>query len=394
MDQANARIAELRKGRVPSRSEREDLDRPVDGQLEVRSTFPRHKLVLVVGGEEVSWLTVVDFRQQIGSGVVRMGGIAGVGTHADHRFQGHARRVMESSLRWMRREGFDTAMLYGIPCFYPKFGYAQAFPGIEFSLAVRDAESVAPAGCRFAAFRAEHLPAVLRMYRRNNVARTGPTLRDPKHWRPFRKGVSYGSKGLCKVALDAGGRPAGYFVYDSAHLSATIIEVGFATTAVFADILRAAARLALRQRLERIKLILPEDDAFVAFCQPLGLRKETTYRPDGGAQVRMIRIASAMAKLAGELGSRMSGTGRLTIRTNLDDVALTWSKSGLSVGPPLRSGLQAHLPQWALAQMLYGYRGAEALAAGGVVKAPRRAVGALEEMFPVRPHFHYLVDHF
>ena len=52
------------------------------------------------------------------------------------------------------------------------------------------------------------------------------------------------------------------------------------------------------------------------------------------------------------------------------------------------------MPQWALSQLLYGYRSAEALASDGILDGPRAAVAALAQMFPVAPHFHYLVDHF
>jgi len=294
-EQADARIDGIRRHWVPSRTAHENLDRPVDPDLRVTGDFPYRKLSLVVGGEEVSSLGVVDFQQQIGSQAVRMGGLAGVGTHRDHRFQGYSGRVMESALRWMRAEGYDTSMLYGIPCFYPRFGYTQAFPHVELSVAVRDAEKLAPRGYRLVGFARRHLRAVLRMYHDNNAGRTGPTRREAKHWRPFRKGVHFGSKAVCKVALDARGRPVGYFVYDSEHLTATIIEAGFATTKVFPDILRAAARLAVKYRLERIKLLLPEDDAFVAFCLPLGMRKEVSYRRDGGAQVRLVNIPPALS---------------------------------------------------------------------------------------------------
>jgi len=393
-EEANARVARLRRHHVPSRSTPENLDSPVDADIRVTTELPRHKLELVVGGGAVSRLTVVDLQQQIGTQVVRMGGIAGVSTHSDHRFKGYGRRVMENSLRWMRREGFDTAMCYGIPSYYSRFGYAPAFPSVSFSIAVRDAETVEPTGCRFVAFAPEHLKPVLRMYHRNNVTRTGPTRRDPKHWIPFRKGVHYRQKAVCKVALDKKDRPVGYFVYDASHLIATVIEVGFATMKIFPDVLRAAARRALRQRLEHIKLILPEDDAFIEFCKPLGLRKEMHYRRDGGCLVRMISIPSALRKVAAELGSRMSGAGRLTIRTNLDEVGLTWSKGKLRVGKPYQRGMQARMPQWALAQLLYGYRSAEALAATGILKGSRDAVAALARMFPVTPHFHHLVDHF
>ena len=235
---------------------------------------------------------------------------------------------------------------------------------------------------------------VLAMYHANIAGQTGPTLRDGRHWEPFRKGLRYKTKAICRVALDGRGCPAGYIVFHDEHLTATVIEAGYARRAVFPDLLRAAAGLAIGQRLERITLILPEDDPFIEFCIPLGLRKEVTYRSEGGGQVRMIRIPTALRKLADELAGRMAGAGELTIRTNLDDVHLAWRAGRLAVGPPRRGGPQARMPQWALAQMLYGYRGAEALAAEGTIQAPPQAVAALTTMFPLRPHFQPVVDHF
>jgi predicted acetyltransferase len=395
IEQAEERIAQLRTGRIATFSGPEDLDRPVDADLRVAAVTGGHKLALVVGEQEVSWLTVVDFRQHIGRSVVRMGGIAAVGTHRDHRFRGYSRRVLQSSLYWMRREGYDTATLYGIPSFYPKFGYAQAFPCVSFTLAVRDAERAAAAGYRLVKLDpARHLRAVLAMYHANNAARTGTTLRDHKSWPPFRQGMRWGSKAECRVALDSAGRPAGYIVRHDEPFTAVIIEAGFATPAVFPDLARQAARWALGQRLENIQFLLPEDDEFMDFCKPLAIKMETTWRAQGGGYVRMINVPSALAAAAGELGSRMAGRGELTIRTNLDDVHLAWSAGKLTVGPPRRGGPQARMPQWALAQLLYGCRGAAALAREGAVAAGPRSRQALTEMFPVRPHYHYLVDHF
>ena len=393
--EAEERVAALRTRRVPSRSTREDLDGPMDPDIQVSGERRATKLSLLADGAEASSLWVIDFEQQIGSATVRMGGIGGVGTKPERRFQGYSRRLLEGALRWMRREGFDVSTLYGIPSFYPKFGYAEFLPDVRFTLAARDAERAAGGGgYRLVKFQPVHLRAVLRMYRANNAGRTGPTRRDPRHWEPFRKGVDYGRKAIAKVALGAKGGVAGYVVLDSEHLTATVIEVGFATPAVFPALLRAAVLRALRQRLETLVLRVPEDDAFAAWCQPLGLRKEVTWRRDGGGMVRMIRIASALGKAAGELGTRIDGAGRLTLYTNLEDVGLEWSGGRLAVGAPHRSGPKAQMPQWALAQLLYGYRGAAALAADGTLRASRGALGALAAMFPVRPHYHHLVDHF
>jgi hypothetical protein len=173
---------------------------------------------------------------------------------------------------------------------------------------------------------------------------------------------------------------------------------------VLGDLTRQAARWALAQRLENIQFFLPADDELMDFCKPLAIKMETTWRAQGGGQVRMIRVPAALAAAAGELGSRMAGRGELTIRTNLDDAHLAWSAGKLTVGhacpsggsPPgaRRGGPQARMPQWALAQLLYGYRSVAALTREGVLQAGAPAAAALTEMFPVRPHYHYLVDHF
>ena len=57
-----------------------------------------------------------------------MGGIAGVDTNEEHRNKGYSRRVMEDCTAFMTENGFDVAMLFGIPNFYPKFGYATVIP--------------------------------------------------------------------------------------------------------------------------------------------------------------------------------------------------------------------------------------------------------------------------
>lgn len=152
--------------------------------------------------------------------------------------------------------------------------------------------------------------------------------------------------------------------------------------------------LALASRLEHINLTLPEDDAFLEFCKPLGLRKETTYVPDGGAMVRMINVRGALGKLAGELETRLPGVRGLNISTNLGLVGLFQVGGRLTVGEPRDRGLSAQLPQWALAQLLYGYVSARSLAASATLKASPGGIDVLERLFPVGPHYYYAMDRF
>ena len=393
IEEANERIAVLRALRISPAVEPENFDLPVDSDIRIDGRHPEYKIVLSADNRDASWTTVIDFRQQIGAGVIRMGAIAAVGTREDCRFRGYSRRIMINAHRWMRGNGFDTVLLYGIKGFYPKFGYAKAFPDIWCSIALRDAEAVQSAGYRIVDFEPRHKKALVRMYEANNAGRIGPSRRDPGTWEP-RQGLHYKTKAVLKVAVDADNRPAGYIALHSACPPAAIIETGFVSRSVFPDLLLEAARLALASRLEYINLTLPEDDAFLEFCKPLGLRKEITYPPDGGAMVRMINVRGTMGKLAGELESRMPDIQCLNIFTNLDSAGLYLLNGRLAVGEPRKRGLSVRLPQWALAQMLYGYCSARSLATSAALKTSPEGIDVLERLFPVRPHYYYAMDRF
>jgi predicted acetyltransferase len=401
--EVNRRIAELRTHGVPTRSDPEPLDTPLDPDIRV---VPRgyqggdaHAIELLIDGEAVSWLTVIDFRQQVGGSLLRMGGIAGVGTHDAHRFRGYSRRVIGNALRWMRREGFDVSMLFGIRSFYPKYGFAEAFPDTSFSIATRDAESAGGDGrsavARWTEFDADaHQSFVVRVHALHDAGRTGPIVRDPQRWNPFRKGLQFGTQAAARVALDRRGKPCAYLATHREHLTATVLEAGVAAPAGWHDVLREAARLALEQRLEQVRFVMPEDHALAQFARPLGTRVESIYRPDGGAMIRLINVATTLTKLAPTLAERVRGNGALSLRTNAGGAALTRAAGHISVADRRAGGPVATLPQWALAQLIYGYRDAASLAEQGVLRAPRAAVETLGRLFPPHPHFFYSVDQF
>ena len=67
-------------------------DLPQDLCLRERSVSEGWRVELIdpsAGHDEpLSWCTVVDLKQRIGSAVVSVGGIGGVGTRAEHRRKG------------------------------------------------------------------------------------------------------------------------------------------------------------------------------------------------------------------------------------------------------------------------------------------------------------------
>ncbi|MFW6145894.1 MAG: GNAT family N-acetyltransferase [Planctomycetota bacterium] len=373
----------------------ESLDGALDQAIEISGQDDHRRLSLVIGGEAVSWCSIIDFHQQVGPCLLRMAGLARVGTHKQHRLKGYCRRVLTSALRWMRHEGYDVSMLYGIAGMYPKFGYAEAFPQVIWRVAVRDAETAPRGTYRVVDFDpTRHLRPVLKLYRATNAERTGVTLRDPKVWAPFRLGRSYRSHGVVKCLCDGRGRVVGYLVHDSER-AAEVIEAGWASPKVFGALLAAAADGAWAERAETIAFHLPPDDLFMRRARRYGLTCETTCRRDGGAMVRLINVPSALAKLADLLTARAPAGMQLNLVTNLDTAALSRRRGNVTVSPArLPGAATARLPQWALAQLLYGYADAAELHADGVLKASKRVVDLVGMLFPPTPHYHYRTDHF
>ena len=143
------------------------------------------------------------------------------------------------------------------------------------------------------------------------------------------------------------------------------------------------------------KFRLPADDAFMRFCRPYGLTCETTFRRDGGAMIRLINVPSALGRLADLLAARVDGRGQVNLVTNLDTAALAWQRGKLTVTPARLGGAPtARLPQWALAQLIYGYADAADLHRDGILKAPAKTVDLLADLFPPTAHHHYDTDRF
>ena len=123
-----------------------------------------YKVELVRDGRTVSGCWIVVQSIAVGCSQVDMGGIAGVGTEEDCRNQGLSRRVLQEAVRFMEQADLGLTMLYGIPNFYHKFGYASAGPN---RMAYVDATSPVgglPSGWHMRALEVDDLPQMQQIY--------------------------------------------------------------------------------------------------------------------------------------------------------------------------------------------------------------------------------------
>ncbi|HEV3050743.1 MAG TPA: GNAT family N-acetyltransferase, partial [Longimicrobium sp.] len=147
----------------------------LDLRFEARPDWTR--VVLAHADRALSSLAIIPFTLRVGRALVRMDGIGGVGTDAEYRHRGFARRVLEAAVDRMRAGDAALSMLYGIPDIYPKFGYATAGPDPLLFLAVRPPAPPLPEGWNSRPFHREDLPAIRDLYGRNTREAVGAAVR-------------------------------------------------------------------------------------------------------------------------------------------------------------------------------------------------------------------------
>ncbi len=346
------------------------------------------RLELCDGDKPVSSLGVYDRDIRIGDRVVRLGGIGGVGTRPEHRMKGYARRVLDASIEFMRDKGYHLSALYGIPNFYTRWGFAPALPECRVTIKTRDAE-LAPARLAVRQMTPDDASTVAALYAAANATRTGSVVR-AKDWSGFKRGPGWTSRfGVFVVERES--VVVGYAVYTLDVSSCVLGEVGYHDPSVWSTILAEASRIAWERRLEQLTVMAPPDDPFLAYCRRYGCCFELSYARNAHGMARIINqdalieeLAPLLRRRAVEAGVAPSGT--LAFHTDLGQTKLPFGSASET--------LRVHLPQWALAQLVLGYRSIRDVLFESEAHADPRAIPVLEAIFPEGFPYTYVADRY
>ena len=363
------------------------------------------KVEILHRGQSISRLWITDRRMRIGAAVLRVGGIAGVGTDPAHRRRGLAVRVLQRSLQLMADGGYETSLLFGIEDFYHRVGFATCMPEHGLSLAAADARrAVSPLKTR--PMRAADLPAVHRLYAAANAERTASVVRGRGvAGVPHGLGIRSGRGGPRRASgRIPPGRLLGYFLYDDKSDyddkpdRCRLAEVAGQAAEVHAAVLGFMARRAAALRLDRITASVPVDHPFALYCRGIGARDETVYPRNAGPMGRIIdlpRFASAMVP-EWERRWPAGGLGGIALHTDLGAVALRRRRDGrLEVGGSPAGAPRLRVPDQAvLFQLALGYRSASDAAAAGLLRGSAAALQVARGLFPLRVAHMWWPDRF
>ena len=343
--------------------------------------------------QDVSRLSIHEYQMRFGTARLKMGGIAGVGTSEEHRNKGYSRRVMEESTMFLTENGFDVAMLFGIPNFYPKFGYTTVLPETWMELNTEEVQT-AVSTYQIRKFETRDVPKTLALYAANNAERTGTPLRDEARWQNFKMGSDFGVVADPFVVLNDTNEVIGYFVCDNTEEKCILCDIGFQNRTIFETIVRFLGDRAKRIETAQIECSIPADHPFSIFCRRYGCQVNTRNPKNRGGMMRIIDQSSTLKGVTGELEKRLrrsahlsQWSGKILFSTDLGQDCL-----GIDRGRVLHTNSKANafhleIPQDKLIQLMMGRRSIEDLAVEPDVSVTGGIIPILEALFPLDyPH--------
>jgi predicted N-acetyltransferase YhbS len=386
----------------------------------------RVELELQHEARTVSRLRIIPYTIRVGVAEVRMDGIGDVATDRDFRQRGYARRMLIGAVAHMKRGQAAISMLYGIPNFYPKFGYATAGPDHLIHLLEIGGEVSVPSGWTVRPFVPTDLPALQRLYEWNVAHAVGSAAREVSSavWSkltpaPGPTGVEGASPPVeaCRVVVAPDGRLAAYAWRRGTDVwYAEWMEREDSEAAVFAEVMAdgptaADAVLAVcrawtaeeaaerSQPLKRATLGLPPEGPVASAAMLQDAQLERRYAASGGSMVRVLDQGRLLRALAPELSRRVRAAGvrrtaRLTLETEEGAATLFITPEGVTVLDGDAEGadeiLRVRLPQPVMGQLALGAYPPEDLLARLEAPPSGEARELLQVLFPLRsPHMHF-----
>lgn len=345
------------------------------------------RVAYIEDGKHISDLQIFDRWMWLGAAKVHVACIGGVGTTERSRNRGLARKVLNAAVDWMATR-YDLSLLFGIPDFYGRFGYATCIPEHRVTLSLRDVEAAKPL-LAHRPYIPEDRARLLELHASRASGSVGAFDHDAPWFEPHRRSSTYGRRATIRLFLDADERACGYLILDDTLQQATVSEVVGESPAVYETALALIAAAMRGRGLAVTEVHLPADDPFVVHARRYGLSATVQFPRERGGMMRVCDLKSTLTRLLPDLEGRLpQECAGLYLETDIGTYALCRSGGRLALTEERPAGLPTvRIPQRMLVTLLMGYRSAWEVATDRGCSFEPASLEVAEALFPLRTPF-------
>lgn len=367
------------------------------------------KVALMRGDEELSSTLVIPMTMRVGVACLRMDGIGSVATPEQHRNRGYSRQVLEAAVSFMTASDAVLSTLYGIPNFYPKYGFATLGPEPIITLRSLEERLSLPVGLDIRPGEPDDLPALQRLYRDETTTAIGALVRDDDWWtwEVLEKALQPGEDEVRVVMRDqcivgyAWRAAKCWWMEFWTRREPDGLKLGeaFAADAEAADALIAACRRWAAESGEHsVAMAFPETIQVGAAARLQNVDVLERYGDEAEFMGRSTGLLELLRELQPELLARwrcVSGSlpsFALTIVTGSERATIIGNERGIQIEPGRVGNIEVTIDPGNVARLALG--GFDPDRVLERVHAPQSAVPILATLFPQRSPYIYPVDRF
>jgi len=256
--------------------------------------------VVETDGKIVSVMMLVRRQLRIGRAVVDGAIVGPVATDPDYRGKGYCSAVMRDAVEYMKAQGFDITILWGVPWLYPHYGYSPAMVKTEMAIKPSQGGPAEYLHHEARSFGEADLEQMTYIYHSNSATRTLAEIRSPEMW-SWKTG---GPDVNLEVITDKIGEVIGYFAFGTDWGRPCAHEIGVLNEEACEIVFNTLVERAKKKGLKEFYCIIHPDHPFArfAFWHDGEIR---VNRGGGAGMTRVTNLISLLTKMEKELARRV-----------------------------------------------------------------------------------------
>jgi len=264
---------------------------------------PEHTRIAILDGKIAGALRLTTETMRVGDARLKVAGLGLVTTAPEFRHRGVCTELLRETQRYMLGHGYHVSMLFGIPNFYHRFGYATTLADYTISLDVTEVPSVLSGTYKVRAAKPGDIGAIQKIHASNDAEVSCSLLRSSAHlkfkWDRFSPAM---------VFTTQQGRVVAYVLMRQTEGGSTVEDVGVADLSVAPDVLAYCAGRAQDAFCPRIRFLLPPENPLAHYLARFQSVHEMRISRDRGGMMAFVDLGEALESMLPEWEARVVDT--------------------------------------------------------------------------------------